>query len=55
MAAGVSNINQSTQPNLMNDNTADQFNTEMDGFTITLSLTIPVNVGQVNSIRIGVA
>lgn len=53
--AGVSNINQSTQPNLMNDNTADQFNTEMDGFTITLSLTIPVNVGQVNSIRIGVA
>ena len=27
----------------------------MDGFTLTMTLTIPVNPGQVNSIRIGVA
>ena len=38
-----------------NDSTADQCNTEMDGFTITVTLTIPVNPGVVNSIRIGIA
>ncbi len=27
----------------------------MDGFTLTLKLTIPVNAGVVNSIRIGIA
>lgn len=52
---GVNNINALTQENLLRDNTGDAYNTEMDGFTITLSLTMKVNPGVVNSIRIGVA
>lgn len=52
--ASVGNINQSGGVNLFRDNTGDQFNTEMDGFTITLSMTIPVTPG-VNSLRIGIA
>ena len=51
----INNINPLTQPNLFINNTGDLYNTEMDGFTVTLSLTIPVNAGQVNSIRIGIA
>lgn len=53
--SGVNNINGNTQPNLYVDNTQDQYNTEMDGFTVTLSLDIPVKPGVVNTIRIGVA
>lgn len=49
------NVNSSSNGNLFVDNTADQFNTEMDGFTITMTLTIPVNSGVTNSIRIGIA
>src|SRR6056297_2251094 len=49
------NLNAGSNPNLFNDNTGDQFNTEMDGFTVTMTLTIPVNSGEVNSIRIGIA
>jgi len=49
------NVNSSSNSNLYVDNTADQYNTEMDGFTVTLTLTMPVNVGVVNSIRIGIA
>ncbi|MGB3316719.1 MAG: Hint domain-containing protein, partial [Albidovulum sp.] len=49
----VGNIN--TGSNLYVDNTGDAYNTEMDGFTLTMTLTIPVNPGVVNSIRIGVA
>lgn len=49
------NVNSGSNGNLFIDNTADQFNTEMDGFTVTMTLTIPVNSGVVNSIRIGVA
>lgn len=49
------NINPGDNQNLFIDNTGDQFNTEMDGFTVTLTLTIPVNAGVVNSIRIGIA
>ncbi|MFB9150846.1 Hint domain-containing protein [Roseovarius ramblicola] len=49
------NINAGTNENLFQDNTADQFNTEMDGVTITLSLSIPVNAGVENDIRIGIA
>lgn len=52
--AGVNNINVLSNPNLYIDNTGDAFNTEMDAFTVTMSVTIPVNPG-VNSIRIGVA
>lgn len=53
--ASVGNINQSGGINLFRDNTGSQYNTEMDGFTVTLSMTIPVTPGEVNSIRIGVA
>jgi hypothetical protein len=52
---GITNINGLTQPNLYVNNTNDAYNTEMDGFTLTLSLTVPVNAGVTNSIRIGVA
>lgn len=54
-SASVGNINASTAPNLYNDNTSDQFNTEMDGFTITLTFVAPVNTGVTNTLRIGVA
>lgn len=53
--ASVGNINQSGGINLFTSNTGDEFNTEMDGFTITLSMTIPVNPETVNSIRLGIA
>jgi Hint domain len=52
---GVTNINAVTQPNLMISNTNDAFNTEMDGFTVTLTLKMTVIPGVVNSIRIGIA
>ncbi|MFZ1479455.1 MAG: Hint domain-containing protein [Paracoccaceae bacterium] len=51
----INNINPITEPNLFINNTGDAHNTEMDGFTLTLKLTIPVNAGVVNSIRIGIA
>jgi hypothetical protein len=49
------NINSTNNQNLYNDNTSSQFNTEMDGFTVTMTLTIPVYDGVLNSIRIGIA
>jgi hypothetical protein len=49
------NLNAGSNGNLFLDNTNDASNTEMDGFTVTMTLTIPVNAGQVNSIRIGIA
>lgn len=48
-------INPTQNINLYNDNTLDQVNTEMDGFTVTLTLKFTVNPGDVNSIRIGIA
>ncbi|MEM8576271.1 MAG: Hint domain-containing protein [Pseudomonadota bacterium] len=54
-SASIGNINGNTTQNLYQDNTADQFNTEMDGFTITLTFVAPVNAGVPNDIRIGVA
>ena len=51
----VNNINGISQENLVKSNTNDAFNTEMDGFTITLTLKMVVNPGVVNSIRIGIA
>ena len=53
--ADVQNINSGSNTNQYLDNSADTYNTEMDGLTVTLTLTIPVNAGVVNSIRIGVA
>lgn len=52
--ASISNINDANQ-NIYVDNTGDQYNTEMDGFTITLTFVAPVNVGVVNTLIIGVA
>lgn len=49
------NLNAGSNANLFIDNTSDQYNTEMDGFTVTMTLTIPVNSETTNSIRIGIA
>ncbi|MBZ8117455.1 Hint domain-containing protein [Roseovarius sp. LXJ103] len=49
------NLNSGANQNLFIDNTSDQFNTEMDGFTVNLTLKIPVIPGVTNSIRIGIA
>jgi len=53
--ADPGNMNSTTNENLYVDNSSDQYNTEMDGFTVTMTLTIPVVAGVVNSIRIGIA
>ncbi len=49
------NINTTTNQNLYIDNTNDAVNTEMDGLTITMTLTMVVNPGVENTIRIGIA
>lgn len=49
------NLNTSQNVNLFLDNTGDDYNTEMDGITITLTMTMQVIPDQVNSIRIGIA
>ena len=51
----VNNINGNTQENLFVSNMNDAYNTEMDGFTVTMTLTMQVNPGVTNSIRIGIA
>lgn len=52
--ASIGNINDGTE-NIYVDNTGDQYNTEMDGFTITLTFVAPVNPGEINTLKIGVA
>ncbi|NBD31029.1 MAG: 2,3,4,5-tetrahydropyridine-2,6-carboxylate N-succinyltransferase [Alphaproteobacteria bacterium] len=54
-ATAVGGVNQTENINLYNDNTGDAYNSEMDGFTVTMTLTIPVNPDVVNSIKIGIA
>lgn len=49
------NVNTTNNINMYVDNNRDVANTEMDGFTITLSLTMNVNVGTTNSLRIALA
>ena len=49
------NINEQTNQNLFIDNTGDAYNTEMDGFTVTMTLKMAVVPGSVNSVRIGIA
>lgn len=49
------NLSPTTSQNLFISNTQDQYNTEMDGFTVTMTLKMVVIPDQVNSIRIGVA
>ncbi len=53
----IDNINDGSNENLYIDNaqTDDTFNTEMDGFTVTLTLKAPVTPGEVNTIKIGIA
>ncbi|WP_127561718.1 choice-of-anchor L domain-containing protein [Nioella ostreopsis] len=53
----IDTVNDSSNSNLYVDNpaSADTYNTEMDGFTITLSFKAPVNPGEENTIRIGLA
>jgi hypothetical protein len=49
------NINTTNNINMFVNNANDAYNTEMDGFTITMTLTMLVNPGVLNSIRIGIA
>lgn len=49
------NISTTNNINMYIDNTTDDYNTEMDGFTITLTLTMNVNAGETNSMRIALA
>lgn len=51
----IDTVNGSNNTNLYIDNTADQYNTEMDGFTRVLSIKARVNPGEVNTIKIGIA
>jgi len=51
----VNSLNDSNNENLYIDNTGDAYNTEMDGFTVTLTLKMPVVPGEVNTIKIGIA
>ncbi len=54
-SSSVSTVSNVNNTNLYISNTADTYNTEMDGFTVTLSATIPVNAGVANTIRLGIA
>ncbi|AHM03328.1 iron-regulated protein frpC [Roseibacterium elongatum DSM 19469] len=51
----INSVNQTENANLFNDNTGDAFNTEMDGFTVTLSVQMAVNPGTVNELLIAIA
>jgi hypothetical protein len=54
-AGSVGSINAGANPSLYIDNTGSLYNTEMDGFTATLSLNMAVNPNVPNTIVIGVA
>lgn len=49
------NINNGENESLFIDNTGDAYNTEMDGFTITMTLTMDVVANEENTIRIAIA
>jgi hypothetical protein len=51
----IDNINDKSNSALYVDNAKDEFNTEMDGFTVTLTLKAKVSPGKVNTIKIGIA
>ena len=53
----IDTVNGTVNENLYIDNPADLdlYNTEMDGFTVVLSVKAPVTSGEVNTIRIGIA
>jgi Hint domain len=50
-----SNLNNSDNENLFFNNANDDYNTEMDGFTVTMTLTMNVIPNATNTIRIGIA
>ena len=54
-STSVGNVNSGSNENLYIDNTGSAYNTEMDGFTVTLTVKIPVTAGEVNTIKIGIA
>ena len=45
----INNINPKSNGNLYVDNAKDQFNTKMDGFTVTLTLKAPVKAGSIKA------
>jgi hypothetical protein len=51
----VNAVNQNTNETLFINNTGDDFNTEMDGFTVTLSMLIPVEAGVRTNLKFGIA
>lgn len=51
----IDDINDTANSNLYMDNAGDQYNTEMDGLTITLTIKAPINAGVPNTIKIGIA
>lgn len=53
----IDTVNNTSNSNLYVDNPAnvDAFNTEMDGFTVTLSFKAQVTAGDTNTIKIGLA
>ncbi|MGV6811332.1 MAG: choice-of-anchor L domain-containing protein [Brevirhabdus sp.] len=51
----INNINDKSNSDLYIDNANDQFNTEMDGFTVTITIKAPVKAGEENTIKIGIA
>ena len=53
----IDNINDEDNANLYADNPAavDTYNTEMDGFTVTLTLKAPVTPGATNMIKLAIA
>ncbi|WIY26720.1 Hint domain-containing protein [Parasedimentitalea psychrophila] len=53
--ADPGNVNSTNNENLFLDNSNDAYNTEMDGLTVTMTLTMNVIPGVENTIRIGIA
>jgi len=53
--ADPGNLNSTNNENLFLDNSGDAYNTEMDGLTVTMTLTMTVIPGVENTIRIGIA
>jgi len=53
----INNINDEDNEKLYVDNpaTVDTYNTEMDGFTVTLTLKAPVTPGATNTIKLSIA
>lgn len=53
--AQINNVNNGANETLYQDNTNDSANTEMDGYTVTLTVKMAVNNGVLNTIKLGIA